>query len=88
MVYQVQQPVRSVWHIQDGGQLSKNMPFWSVLAHIFETSGGNNVTFVSQGDIGIIHSFSDFDLGMTTCDLEPFLGGGVRLQQVDHLASN
>ena len=34
------------------------------IAHIFETSGWNNITFGSQGDIGIIHSFSDFDLGM------------------------
>ena len=34
------------------------------------------ITFGSQGDIGIIHSFSDFDLGMTPCDLEHFLGGG------------
>ena len=41
---------------------------------IFETSGWNNITFGSQGNIGIIHSFSDFDLGMTPCDL--LLGGG------------
>ena len=70
-----QQPVRSEWHIQDGGQLlSKNVPFWSVPAHIFETSGWNNITFGAQSDIGIIHSFSDFDLGITPCDLE-LLGG-------------
>ena len=57
--------------------MSKNVPFWSVLAHIFETSGWNNITFGSQGDIGIIHSlFSDFDLGMPPCDLELFLVGG------------
>ena len=54
------------------------------------TSGWNTITFGSQGDIGIIHSFSDFDLGMTPCDLELFLGGGggCGLQQEDHLASN
>ena len=52
---------------------------------IFETSGWNNVTFGSQGDIRIIHSFSDFDLVMTPCDLDLFGGGG---QQEDHLASN
>ena len=46
-------------------------------AYIFETSGWNNITFGSQGiDIGIIHNFSDFDLRMTLCDLELFLGGG------------
>ena len=55
--------------------LSKNVPFWSVPAHIFETSGWNNITCGSQGDIGIIHSFSEFDLGMAPCDLEPLLGG-------------
>ena len=55
--------------------MSKNVPFWSVLAHIFETSGWNNITFGCQGDIGIIHSSSDFDHGMTSCDLELFLGG-------------
>ena len=69
-MYQVQQPVRFEWHIEDGGQLSK-----TVLTHIVETSGWNNITFGSQGDIGIIHSFSDFDLGMTPCDLELFRGG-------------
>ena len=42
-------------------------------AHIFE-SGWNNITFESQGDIGIMHSYSDFDLRMTLCDLEFFLG--------------
>ena len=46
-------------------------------------SGWNNITFGSQSDIGIIHNFSDFDLGMTLCDLE--LGGG--LQQEDHALS-
>ena len=60
--------------------LSKNVPLWSVLAHIFETNGWNNITFGSQGDIGVIHSFSDFGLGMTPCDLGLFLvcvwGGG------------
>ena len=72
----VQQPVRSEWHIHDGGQLlSKNVPFWSVLAHIFETTGWDNITFESQGHIGIIHSFLDFDLRMTPCDLELFRGG-------------
>ena len=49
--------------------LSKNVPFWFVPAHIFETSGWNNITFGSQGDIGIIHSFSDFDLRMTRVTL-------------------
>ena len=63
--------------IHDGGQLSKNVPFRSVSAHIFETSGWNNITFGSQGDIGIIHSFSDFDLGMIPCDRELFGGGGL-----------
>ena len=62
--------------------MSKNVPFRSALTHIFETSGWNNITFGSQGDIGIIHSFSDFDLGMTPCDLEPFLRGVVGLQQL------
>ena len=57
------------------------------IVHIFETSGRNNITFGSQGDIGIIHMFSDFDLEMTLCDLEHFLWGG-GLQQEDHLASN
>ena len=52
------------------------MPFWSVLAHIFETSGWNNITFGSQGDIEISHSFSDFDRGMAPCDLELFLVEG------------
>ena len=66
--------------------LSKNVPFWSVLAHIFETRGWNNITFGSQGDIGFIHSFSDFNFWMTPCDLELFLRGG--LQQKVHLASN
>ena len=47
--------------------LSNNVSFSSFLSHIFETSGWNNITFGSQGDIGIIHSFSDFDLGMTPC---------------------
>ena len=56
--------------------LAKNVPYWSVLAHIFETIGWNNVAFLSQCDIGIIHSFSVLDLGMTPCDLELFLGGG------------
>ena len=56
--------------------LPTNVPFWSVLAHIFETSGWDNITSGSQGDIGIIHCFSDFHLGMTPCDLEPFLVGG------------
>ena len=63
--------------------LSKNVSFWPALSHIFETSGWNNITFGSQGDIGIIHSFSDLgmtpcdlDLGITPCDLELFLGGG------------
>ena len=66
--------------------LSKNVPFWYVPAHIFETRGWNNITFGSQGDIGIIHSFLDFDLvGMAPCDLE-LLGGG--LQQENHLASS
>ena len=46
------------------------------IAHIFKTSGWNNITFGSQGDIGIIHSFSDFDHGMTSYDLELFLVGG------------
>ena len=74
-VYQVQEPVRSEWRIQDGDPfLSKNVPFWSVLAHIFETSGWNNIIFGSQAYIGIIHGFSDFDLGMTLCDLDLFLG--------------
>ena len=73
-------------HPQDGGQLlSKNVPFWSVPAHILETSGWN-ITFGSQGDIGIIHSFLDFDIGMAPCDLELLQGGG-GLQQEDHLAS-
>ena len=63
--------------IQDGGQfLSKNVPFWSVPAHIFETSEWDNITFGSQGDIGIIHSFLDFDLGMAPCDLELLRGVG------------
>ena len=56
--------------------MSKNVSFWSVLAHIFETSGWNNITFGSQGDIGIIHSFPNFDLGMTPCELELYLAGG------------
>ena len=56
--------------------LSKNVPFWSVPAHIFETSGRNNITFGSQGDIGIIHSFLDFDPGMAPCALELLRGGG------------
>ena len=43
------------------------------IAHIFKTSGWNNITFGSQGNIGIIHSFPDFDLGMTPCDLQLFL---------------
>ena len=55
--------------------LSNNVPFWSVLAYIFETSRWNNITFGSQGYIGIIRSFSDSDLGMTPRDLELFLGG-------------
>ena len=59
----------------------------SVLAHILVISGWNNITFGSQGDIGIIHTFTDFDHGMTTWGLERFLGGG-GLQQEDHLASN
>ena len=45
----------------------------STLTHL-GTSGWNNITFGLQGDIGIIHSFSEFDLGMTPCDLG--LGGG------------
>ena len=50
-------------------------------AHIFETNGWNNITFWSKGidigNFGIIHnSFSDFDLRMTMCDLELFLGDG------------
>ena len=55
---------------------------------------GIYITFGSQGDIGIIHSFSDFDLGMAPSDLELLLGvgwGGVGvggLQQEDHLASS
>ena len=70
---QVQQPVRSEWHVQDGVRLlSENVPFWSVIAHIFDTSGWNNITFGSQGNIGIIHSLLDFDLGMPPCDLELF----------------
>ena len=69
------------------GIVVKDTPFWSVLTHIFKTSGWNNITFGSQGDIGIIHSFSDFDLGMTPCDLDLFLVG-VGLQQEDHLPSN
>ena len=40
-----------------------------------ETSGWNNITFGSQGGIGIIHSFSDFHLRMIPCDLELFGGG-------------
>ena len=81
----VQQSVRSEWRIQDESQLlSKNVPFWSVPIHIVETSGWNNITFGSQGN-GIIHSFSDFDLGMSPCDLQ-LRGGGI--QQEDHLASN
>ena len=55
----------------------------SPIAHIFGTSGWNNIAFGSQGDIEIIHSFPNFDLGMTPCDFELFLGGG--LQQEDHL---
>ena len=43
-----------------------------------ETSGWDNITFGSQGDIGIIHSFSDFHLRMTPCDLELFGGGGLQ----------
>ena len=36
-------PLATGLHIQDGGKLlSKNVPFWSVLAHNFETSGWNN----------------------------------------------
>ena len=46
----------------------------SILRHI-EYIGWNNITFGSQGDIGIIHSFSDFDPGMTPCDIELLLGG-------------
>ena len=42
----------------------------------FETVGSNNITIGSPGDIGTIHTFSDFDLWMTPCDLERFLGGG------------
>ena len=46
-------------------------------AHIFETSGWDNIAFGSQGIvIGIIHIFSDFDLRMILCDLELFLRGG------------
>ena len=45
----VQQPFRPEWHIQDGRQLlSKNVPFWSVPPHIFETNGWNTITFGSQ----------------------------------------
>ena len=56
--------------------LSKNVPFWSVPAHIFETSAWNNIKFGPQGDIGIVHSFLDFDLGMAPCDLKLLRGGG------------
>ena len=68
-------PVGGGGGIHDGGQLSKNVPFRSVSAHIFETSGWNNITFGSQVDIGVTHSFSDFDLGMIPFDLELFGGG-------------
>ena len=33
-----QQPVRSEWHIQDGGQLSKIVPSLPAIAHKFQTS--------------------------------------------------
>ena len=51
------------------------------LSHIFETSGWNNITFGSQCAIGIIHSFSEFDVGMAPSDLERLRGGGGALQQ-------
>ena len=72
----VQQSVLSEWRIQDDCQLSENVPFWSVPAHIVETSGWNNIIFGSYGDIG-----------MAPCDLELLRGWGT-LQQEDHLASN
>ena len=38
-ITQVQQPVRSEWHIQDGGQLlKKTVPFLPAIAHKSETS--------------------------------------------------
>ena len=52
------------------------MPFWSTPAHIFETSGWNNIIFGSQGDIGITHNFLDVDLGVTLYELELLPGGG------------
>ena len=42
--------------------LSKNVPFWSVLAHIFETSGWSNVTF-GWASAGRPFSFSLKTLG-------------------------
>ena len=60
------------WYARMCVCLSVCMPFWSVLAHIFETSGWNNITFGSQCHIRIINSFSEFNL----CDLDFFLGGG------------
>ena len=45
----VPQPFQPEWHIQDGRQLlPKNVPFWSVPALIFETSGWNTIIFGSQ----------------------------------------
>ena len=35
---QVQQPVWSEWHIQDGGQLSKTVPSLLAISHKSETS--------------------------------------------------
>ena len=51
------------------------MCHFSLSLYISEPSGWNHITFGSQGDIGIIHSLLDFDLGMAPCDLE-LPGGG------------
>ena len=50
------------------GQLSKNVPLLSVMAHNSETSGWNCIKFGSQGDIEILYRFSHFDLGFTSRD--------------------
>ena len=52
-----------------------DVPFVPAIAHIFEICRWNNITFGSQGDTGLIHRFLDFDLGMTPCVLDLFLGG-------------
>ena len=60
---QIQQPV---WFgfIQDGGLLSKNVPFLCFIGHNSEPiNGWNCIRFGSQGGIEVKHSFITF--GMT-----------------------